>query len=116
MALQAPADRQAVRTQRLASCLRERLNRCLVLSVDADRKQIPGHPRAPARRRLLVARDRERITRLHHNAQRMLRPVLVVNPYVVRGNKVSFRGFNEGCRPEQRARGEAVRSVLLLSA
>lgn len=63
----------------------ELLNRCLVLSVDEERAQTRAiHERqreAQTLAGLLASRDRERVIRLHHNAQRMLKPVLVVNPY-----------------------------------
>jgi hypothetical protein len=63
----------------------ELLNRCLVLSVDEEREQTRAiHERQREGQTLaglLAGRDHQRILALHHNVQRMLRPVLVVNPY-----------------------------------
>jgi DNA primase catalytic core len=61
------------------------LNRCLVLSADESRLQTRAiHRRQRARRTLqgLLARhERDQILALHRNAQRLLRPLEVVNPY-----------------------------------
>jgi DNA primase len=66
----------------------ELLNRCLVLSVDEDREQTRAiHARQRRRQTLaglLEEVEQERIVRLHRNAQRLLRPVLVANPYAER--------------------------------
>jgi hypothetical protein len=66
----------------------ELLNRCIVLSVDEGREQTEAiHRRQRARRTLdgLKARqDKLRLLRLHQNAQRLLRPLAVVNPYADR--------------------------------
>ncbi|MCC6642614.1 MAG: toprim domain-containing protein [Deltaproteobacteria bacterium] len=63
----------------------ELLNRCLVLSVDEGREQTRAiHAIQRSRRTLagLVARaERQAIERLHQNAQRLLQPLAVVNPY-----------------------------------
>jgi DNA primase catalytic core len=64
----------------------ELLNRCLVLSVDEGRAQTRAiHARQRDQRTLagLVAKaEREAIRHLHQNAQRLLRPLAVHNPYV----------------------------------
>ncbi|KAB2844696.1 MAG: toprim domain-containing protein [Burkholderiales bacterium] len=66
----------------------ELLNRCLVLSVDEGREQTEAiHRRQRAKRTLagLAARqDKARLLALHQNAQRLLRPLAVVNPYADR--------------------------------
>jgi len=66
----------------------ELLNRCLVLSVDEGRTQTQAiHAAQRARRTLagLQARaQRETLLRLHQNAQRLLEPLAVVNPYADR--------------------------------
>jgi DNA primase len=71
----------------------ELLNRCLVLSVDEGREQTEEiHRRQRARRTLqgLKARqDKVRLLRLHRNAQRLVRPLAVVNPYADRLTFVS---------------------------
>jgi len=66
----------------------ELLNRCLVLSVDEGRTQTQAiHAAQRARRTLagLQARaQREMLLKLHQNAQRLLEPLAVVNPYADR--------------------------------
>lgn len=66
----------------------ELLNRCIVLSVDEDRAQTRAiHDRQRARQTLeglLADQERARIVKLHKDAQRLLRPVLVANPYAPR--------------------------------
>jgi DNA primase catalytic core len=63
----------------------ELLNRCLVLTVDEDREQTRAIHRLQRERQtlegLLARRDRDAILALHRNAQRLLRPLLVANPY-----------------------------------
>jgi DNA primase len=63
----------------------ELMNRCLVLSVDEGRAQTEAiHRLQRARRTLggLIARDEKaRLLALHRNAQRLLRPLAVVNPF-----------------------------------
>jgi hypothetical protein len=69
----------------------ELLNRCLVLSVDEDRAQTHAiHDLQRASRSLegrLGQRGRQGILKVHPDAQRLLRPLLVVNPY---SDKLSF--------------------------
>jgi len=63
----------------------ELLNRAIVLAVDEDREQTRRVHRAQRERRtlegLLARRDRDNLIQLHQNAQRLLRPLAVVNPY-----------------------------------
>jgi DNA primase len=63
----------------------ELLNRCLVLSVDEGREQTQAiHRRQRAKRTLegLMAREeRDYVCARQQNAQRLLRPLAVVNPY-----------------------------------
>jgi DNA primase len=63
----------------------ELLNRCLVLTVDESREQTQAIHAAQRRRRTLeglrAGADRDHLTALHQNAQRLLRPLRVVNPY-----------------------------------
>lgn len=63
----------------------ELLNRCLVLTVDEDREQTRAiHVRqreGETLEGLLAERERRRIVERHKNAQRLLKPLLVVNPY-----------------------------------
>ncbi len=66
----------------------ELLNRCLILSVDEDREQTRAiHRRQREKRTLagLVKREgKQAVQAVHHNAQRLLRPLAVVNPYADR--------------------------------
>ena len=63
----------------------ELLNRCLVLSVDEDREQTRKihllQREAETIEGLLAAKERARLLKLHRNAQRLLRPLLVANPW-----------------------------------
>ena len=63
----------------------ELLNRCIVLTVDEGREQTRAiHERQRLARTLggVVGRqERHRLMQLHQNAQRLLRPLSVVNPY-----------------------------------
>jgi len=66
----------------------ELLNRCVVLTVDEDRDQTRAiHDRQRSRQTLdglLADHERARIIKLHQDAQRLLAPVLVANPYAPR--------------------------------
>jgi DNA primase catalytic core len=66
----------------------ELLNRCLVLSVDEEREQTRAiHQRQRQRETLdgLVAeRRRQAVLKVHQDAQRLLEPVAVVNPFAPR--------------------------------
>jgi len=63
----------------------ELLNRCLVLSVDEAREQTRAIHRLQRERRtlagLLSRTRRDGVMALHQNAQRLLRPLAVVNPF-----------------------------------
>ncbi len=63
----------------------ELLNRCLILSVDEGRDQTRKiHERqreAETLEGLVGKRERDRLRQLHQNAQRLLRPLSVVNPF-----------------------------------
>jgi len=63
----------------------ELLNRCLVLTVDEDREQTRAIHRiqreAQTLAGLLSKAQRQQIVTLHRNAQRLLKPIAVVNPY-----------------------------------
>ena len=63
----------------------ELLNRCVVLSVDENREQTRAIHQFQRRRQtlagLLADHDRKETLALHRNAQRLLRPLLVANPY-----------------------------------
>jgi DNA primase catalytic core len=63
----------------------ELLNRCLVLTVNEERAQTQAIHRVQRESQtiegLLRKRDRDDLLRLHRNAQRLLKPVFVTNPY-----------------------------------
>jgi DNA primase catalytic core len=63
----------------------ELLNRCLVLTVDEDREQTRRihelQREAETIEGLLLLNEREKVLALHQNAQRLLRPLHVVNPF-----------------------------------
>ena len=63
----------------------ELLNRCLVLTVNEDREQTRAIHRMQREQQtldgLIARRRRGELLALHHNAQRLLRPLPVVNPY-----------------------------------
>jgi len=63
----------------------ELMNRCLVLAVDEGREQTRAiHERQRARRTLdgmFANRQRQALIALHQNAQRLLRPLDVLNPF-----------------------------------
>jgi DNA primase catalytic core len=66
----------------------ELLNRCLILTVDEDRAQTQAiHRRQRAKRTLAglgLRQERQALIALHRDAQRLLRPLAVVNPYADR--------------------------------
>ena len=63
----------------------ELLNRCVVLTVDESREQTKAIHRMQRSGQtldgLLSRRRRGRVLELHHNAQRLLRPLPVLNPF-----------------------------------
>ena len=65
----------------------ELLNRCLVLTVDEDREQTRAIHRLQRERQtidgVLLRRRRDELVKLHRNAQRLLRPLFVVNPFAL---------------------------------
>src|SRR5271167_4328661 len=69
----------------------ELLNRCLVLSIDEGREQTAAIHAAQRERRtlagLLAKAEREAILKTHQDAQRLLEPLAVVNPYA---NRLTF--------------------------
>jgi post-segregation antitoxin (ccd killing protein) len=66
----------------------ELMNRCLVLSVDEGRAQTEAIHRLQRRKRtlqgLMARAAKDEIVALHRNAQRLLRPLAVVNSYADR--------------------------------
>lgn len=66
----------------------ELLNRCLVLTIDESREQTRAIQARQRMKRtlagLLAEAEAEEVTKLHRNAQRLLRPLAVVNPFADR--------------------------------
>ncbi|MGH9284869.1 MAG: hypothetical protein ACRD0M_04225 [Acidimicrobiales bacterium] len=66
----------------------ELLNRCIVLTVDENRAQTRAiHDRQRAAQTidgLLARRGRDAVVKVHRDAQRLLKPVLVANPFAPR--------------------------------
>ena len=66
----------------------ELLNRCLVLTVDESREQTRRihelQRRASTLDGILASRRKPKALKVHRNAQRLLRPLLVHNPYAAR--------------------------------
>jgi hypothetical protein len=89
----------------------ELLNRCLVLTVDEGREQTRAIHDRQRRARTLVGRmeatDKKRIRSLYKNAQRLLRPLVVVNPFA-----------EELCFPDHttRTRRDHMKYLTLISA
>ena len=63
----------------------ELLNRCLVLTVNEDREQTQAIHKLQREQQtlegLLAKQEREAILKVHRNAQRLLKPLFVANPY-----------------------------------
>lgn len=63
----------------------ELLNRCLVLAVDENREQTRAihqlQREAETLEGLIAKEERSHLLKLHQNAQRLLKPLYVVNPY-----------------------------------
>ncbi|MEE8060161.1 MAG: CHC2 zinc finger domain-containing protein [Pseudomonadales bacterium] len=63
----------------------ELLNRCLVLAVNESRAQTEAIHQIQRQRRTLTGfhqqLEKDRITQLHQNAQRLLKPLKIINPY-----------------------------------
>jgi DNA primase len=93
----------------------ELLNRCLVLTVDEDREQTKAIHRLQRERQtlegLLARRDREAIVALHRNAQRLLRPLLVANPYA---RELTFQDDRTRTRRDHVKYLSLIRTIALL--
>ena len=63
----------------------ELMNRCLVLAVDEGREQTRAIHQLQRDRRtlegLIARREKDALVKLHQNAQRLLQPLAVLNPY-----------------------------------
>jgi DNA primase len=93
----------------------ELLNRCLVLSVNESREQTAAiHARQRQRQTLeglLQSAARESIEALHHNAQRLLAGVAVVNPYA---DRLTFLADKTRTRRDHMKYLTLIRAIALL--
>lgn len=93
----------------------ELLNRCLVLTINETREQTRAiHVRQRAAQTLeglLAEADREAITTLHRNAQRLLKPMHVVNPYA---HRLTFLDDKTRTRRDHVKYLTLIRSIALL--
>lgn len=93
----------------------ELLNRFLVLTVCEEREQTRAihdrQRRSQTLEGLLVSQDRERIVALHRNAQRLLAPVLVVNPFAT---ELTFADARTRTRRDHVKYLTLIRSIALL--
>ena len=93
----------------------EMLNRCLVLSVNEDREQTQAIHRvqreAQTLEGLLARREREAILAVHRNAQRLLKPVFVANPYA---RELTFLDSQTRTRRDHMKYLTLIRSIALL--
>lgn len=93
----------------------ELLNRCLVLTVDESREQTRAiHSRQRSRETLeglLAKTSRDSLIALHRNAQRLLEPLAVVNPYA---DQLSFQDHQTRSRRDHVKYLTLIRSIALL--
>jgi DNA primase catalytic core len=93
----------------------ELLNRCLVLSVNEEREQTQAIHRvqreAQTLEGLLRRRDRDAILAVHRNAQRLLKPVFVANPYA---RELTFQDSQTRTRRDHMKYLTLIRTIALL--
>ena len=93
----------------------ELANRCIVLTVDEGRDQTRQiHQRQRQAQTLdgmLARRERDRTVKLHQNAQRLLRPIMVVNPHAP---NLSFADHQTRTRRDHAKYLTLIRAVALL--
>ena len=93
----------------------ELLNRCLVLTVDEDREQTEAiHQQqrfAETLEGLLASQTKNDLIQLHQNAQRLLKPLKVVNPYA---NQLTFLSDKTRTRRDHQKYLMLIRAIALL--
>lgn len=93
----------------------ELLNRCLVLTVNESREQTRAIHALQRRRQtlegLLADEGRDDLLRLHRNAQRLLQPLAVVNPYA---DRLSFLDDKTRTRRDHMKYLSLIRAITLL--
>ena len=93
----------------------ELLNRCIVLTVDEEREQTRAIHRLQRERQtlagLLARRDSDVLTKLHQDAQRLLRPLLVANPFA---DQLTFMDDRTRTRRDHMKYLTLIRAIALL--
>jgi DNA primase catalytic core len=93
----------------------EMLNRCMVLTVNEEREQTQAIHRVQREAQtvegLLRRQDRAAVLAVHRNAQRLLKPVSVVNPYA---RELTFHDSQTRTRRDHMKYLTLIRSVALL--
>ncbi len=93
----------------------ELLNRCLVLTVDEDREQTRAIHQLQRRRQtlegMLLRHSRDQVLAVHNNAQRLLRQLLVANPYA---EKLTFLDDKTRTRRDHMKYLTLIRAIALL--
>ncbi len=93
----------------------ELLNRCIVLTVDEEREQTRAIHRLQRERQtlegLLARQDREQLRKVHQDAQRLLHPLLVANPFAER---LTFMDDRTRTRRDHMKYLTLIRSIALL--
>ncbi|MDC9595249.1 DNA primase, partial [Xenorhabdus sp. IM139775] len=93
----------------------ELLNRCLVLTINETREQTEAIHALQRHKQtlegLLAENEREYLTTLHQNAQRLLRPLNVVNPYA---SQLTFMSDKTRTRRDHMKYLTLIQSIALL--
>ncbi|CDL81642.1 Dnag primase-like protein (fragment) [Xenorhabdus szentirmaii DSM 16338] len=93
----------------------ELLNRCLVLTVNESREQTEAIHALQRHKQtlegLLAENERDYLTQLHQNAQRLLRPLNVVNPYA---SQLTFMSDKTRTRRDHMKYLTLIQSIALL--
>ena len=93
----------------------ELLNRCLVLTVNESQEQteaIHAQQRfAETLEGLLAKENKQHVMRLHHNAQRLLKPLKVVNPFA---EQLTFLSHKTRTRRDHQKYLTLIKSIALL--
>ncbi|MDC9591752.1 DNA primase, partial [Xenorhabdus sp. XENO-10] len=93
----------------------ELLNRCLVLTVNESREQTEAIHALQRQKQtlegLLAENERDYLTELHQNAQRLLRPLNVVNPYA---SQLTFMSDKTRTRRDHMKYLTLIQSIALL--
>jgi len=93
----------------------ELLNRCLVLTVNEDRSQTQAIHRLQREQQtlegILAKKERQEVLNVHRNAQRLLKPMFVVNPYA---RELTFLDSQTRTRRDHVKYLTLIRSIALL--